>query len=208
MEIYEYIAIIMLAYLLGALSPAVWIGKIFYNIDVRKHGSSSSGATNTFRVLGKKAGIPVLIIDVLKGSLAVLLAEVFYSSAKGSDAFLIFQLLLGTAAVLGHIFPVYTGFKGGKGVATLLGIMIVIEPIAAGLTVLIFLVVLYFSKFVSLSSIIGALFFPLITIFIFGVISPAFIVFSLGVFFLVLLTHKENLKRLANKTESKTNLFG
>ncbi|MDQ3190121.1 MAG: glycerol-3-phosphate 1-O-acyltransferase PlsY [Bacteroidota bacterium] len=208
MEVFEYIGAIVIAYFIGSISSAVWIGKMFYSVDVREFGSSNSGATNTFRVLGKKAGIPVLLIDIAKGSFAVFLAHILFPSAKGSEIFLEFQLALGAAAILGHIFPVFTSFKGGKGIATLLGVMIVIEPIAAGASVLVFLTVLYFSKFVSLSSILGVLFFPVISIFLFDVSSASFIAFSFGMLLLVLLTHKENIKRIANKTESKVTFFG
>ena len=207
METYEYLAAIVLAYLIGSLSSALWIGKIFYGIDIRKHGSSNSGATNAFRVLGKNAGIPVLIIDICKGSLAVLLAFVFFPSIKGSESFIGIQYLLGFAAVLGHVFPIYAGFRGGKGIATLLGIMIVIEPMAAGVSVLVFILMLALSGFVSLSSISGVFVFPLISIFVFKSTSPAFVVFSFAAFILVLLTHRENLQRLFDRTESRVTLI-
>src|SRR5436190_3997200 len=110
------------AYILGSIPSAVWIGKIFYGIDVREYGSGNAGATNTFRVLGKKAGIPVLAIDVLKGFSAVSLAYFQSEWVPATNAFVIFQLTLAVFAVLGHVFPVFAGFRGGKGVATLLGI--------------------------------------------------------------------------------------
>src|SRR5687768_13215686 len=121
---------LLFAYLLGSIPSAVWIGKRFYGIDVREFGSGNAGATNTFRVLGKKAGIPVLLIDIFKGWLAVQLA---YLSSYRIDSveFVNLELVLGIAALIGHIFPVYVGFRGGKGIATLLGVVIGVHPYAA-----------------------------------------------------------------------------
>ena len=130
----ENILFLLLAYLIGSLPSAVWLGHTFYNTDVREYGSGNAGATNTFRVLGKKAGIPVLLMDVFKGWFAVYLAS--FSVADNVEL----QLAFGIAAVIGHLFPIYTGFRGGKGIATLLGFMIGVEPIAAGICALIFLI--------------------------------------------------------------------
>ena len=116
----EHIIAIVFAYLVGSIPTSVWIGKIFYGIDIRNYGSGNAGATNTFRILGKKAGIPVLLIDTLKGSIAVNLASIFGAESPESAVFVNFQMALGGAALLGHIFPVYAGFRGGKGIATLL----------------------------------------------------------------------------------------
>src|SRR5690606_18146286 len=114
--------LIFIAYLLGSVPTSIWIGKRFYKIDVREFGSGNAGATNTFRVLGKKAGIPVLIIDILKGTCAVALS--YLSGFEyGSAEFVNLQLGLGVAALIGHIFPVFAGFRGGKGVATMLGVV-------------------------------------------------------------------------------------
>ncbi len=118
---------IIVAYLLGSIPTAVWVGKHFYKIDVRDYGSGNAGATNTFRVLGKKAGIPVLLIDVLKGWLAVMLVYVFTEPGQNSDELFHLQLRLGAASLIGHIFPIWAGFRGGKGVATLLGIIIALN---------------------------------------------------------------------------------
>src|ERR1700752_2316055 len=135
------IAALILAYLCGSIPTAVWIGLAFYNIDVREFGSGNAGATNTFRVLGKKAGIPVLIIDILKGFGAVCLAF-FGNYATGTEEFINFQIALGISSLLGHIFPVLAGFRGGKGVATLLGIVLAVQPGAASLALIVFLIVL------------------------------------------------------------------
>ena len=128
----DHFLFIFLSYLLGSFPTAVWIGKLFYNKDVREYGSGNAGATNTFRVLGKKAGIPVLLIDVLKGWFAVQLSYYIISSN-----IIEIQLSLGVAAVIGHLFPIYTGFRGGKGIATLLGFMIAMQPFAAILSIII-----------------------------------------------------------------------
>jgi len=117
---------VLLAYLIGALPSSVWIGMKFYNTDVREHGSGNAGATNTFRVLGKRAGIIVLILDILKAWIAVTLL-----SSLSGNLNIEFKLALGLVAVLGHIFPIYIGFRGGKGIASLLGVIIAIQPEAA-----------------------------------------------------------------------------
>ena len=140
--------LVILAYLIGSIPTSVWIGKRFYNIDVREFGSGNAGATNTFRVLGKKAGVPVLIIDILKGSLAVALAY-FSVFEINSDNFINLQLGLGVAALCGHIFPIFAGFRGGKGVATILGIVICILPLASVFSLVVFLVVLFSARIVS-----------------------------------------------------------
>src|SRR6478735_1084996 len=150
------IAALILAYLCGSIPTAVWIGRAFYGIDVREYGSGNAGATNTFRVLGKKAGIPVMLLDILKGWTATNLAYVVGVSTTGafhSIAFTNLQLALGVAAVMGHLFPVFAGFRGGKGIATLFGMILAINLPAALLCVLVFVTVLLVTKYVSLSSI-------------------------------------------------------
>ncbi|MFN8231372.1 MAG: glycerol-3-phosphate 1-O-acyltransferase PlsY [Bacteroidia bacterium] len=201
----EFILIII-AYLLGSIPTAVWIGKKFYQIDVREFGSGNSGATNTFRVLGKKAGIPVLIIDVIKGSLAVSLAY-FTNFNHHSNDFISLQLGLGVAALLGHIFPIWAGFRGGKGVATILGIVICILPTACALALIVFLIVLLTSKIVSLSSMLAGVSFPLILFFALNETNPILISFSVAISLLLIITHRKNIKRLLNKQESKVSLF-
>ncbi|MDI9342746.1 MAG: glycerol-3-phosphate 1-O-acyltransferase PlsY, partial [Sediminibacterium sp.] len=194
------------AYLLGSIPTSVWIGKVFYNIDVREFGSGNAGATNTFRVLGKKAGIPVLIIDILKGTAAVALS---YLSALEPDspAFVNLQLGLGVAALLGHIFPVFAGFRGGKGVATILGIVICITPVSCSLALVVFLVVLMASRYVSLSSMSAGLSYPLILNLIMHNQNKVLILFSVAVAVLLVITHRKNILRLLKKQESKVGLF-
>ena len=132
---------LIVAYLLGSIPTAVWIGKLFYNKDVREYGSGNAGATNTFRVLGKSAGIPVLIIDVLKGSISILLVGLISEIPSNSDAFINLQLAFGISAFIGHLFPVFAEFRGGKGVATMLGIVLALNFPSALLAILVFLVV-------------------------------------------------------------------
>ncbi len=194
--------LIILAYLIGSIPTSVWIGKAFYNIDVREFGSGNAGATNTFRVLGQKAGIPVLIIDILKGSLSVLLASLSPYVFE-SDEFVNLQLALGIAALVGHIFPVFAGFRGGKGVATILGIVMCILPLSCSVALLIFLLVLFASRMVSLSSMMAGVAFPFILYFIFGNTNPILTTFSIVVALLLIVTHRKNIVRILNKQESK-----
>lgn len=198
--------LIFIAYLLGSIPTSVWIGKGFYKIDVREFGSGNAGATNTFRVLGKNAGIPVLIIDILKGTAAVALAYLT-SFVPQSDEFINLQLGLGIAALIGHIFPVFAGFRGGKGVATILGIVICILPVSCSLALVVFLVVLLSTRIVSLSSMIGGISFPIFLNVILGNDNQILMVFSIIVSALLIVTHRKNIKRLLKKEESKVQLF-
>ncbi len=154
------------AYLIGSVSSAVWIGKSFFGIDVREYGSGNAGFTNTVRVIGWKAGIPVFVIDIFKGWLAVKLSYITGLYPLESYAFVNFQLILGAAAVLGHIFPIYTAFKGGKGVATILGLILAVDPITTLVCMAIFLLVFLTTRYVSLSSLIAGFSFPVIMIFV------------------------------------------
>lgn len=198
---------LIVCYLIGSVPSAVWIGQVFYGIDVREHGSGNAGATNTFRVLGKKAGIPVLMIDILKGWLAVNVAY-FSDYTPGSDLFINFQLVLGIGALIGHIFPIYAGFRGGKGIATLLGIIIAVHPQAAMYSVIAFLIVLLTTRYVSLGSMVAAIIFPVAVIVVFKTTIPSLNIFSLLIAVLVLITHQKNIERLLKKEEGRANIFG
>lgn len=198
--------LIVFAYLVGSIPSAVWLGKRFYKIDVREFGSGNAGATNTFRVLGKKAGIVVLVCDILKGSLSVLLA--FLSSYNvNSNQFVNLQLALGIAAVVGHVFPVFAGFRGGKGVATILGIVICLTPITSALGLIVFLTVLILTRYVSLSSIMAGICYPILLKFILKNDNQTLFIFSIFVATLLVITHKKNISRLLKKQESRVNLF-
>lgn len=198
--------LVLIAYLLGSIPTSVWIGKAFYNIDVREFGSGNAGATNTFRVLGKKAGVPVLILDILKGSAAVALA---YSSGFDIDskAFINLQLGLGLAALLGHIFPVFAGFRGGKGVATIVGIVACIVPLPCAISLAVFILVLLSVRIVSVASMAAGISFPLILNVFLGNTNPILSTFSIIISVLLILTHRQNIRRLVRKEESKVKLF-
>jgi len=202
MILFYQVLILFAAYLLGSMPSSVWIGRLFYNIDVREYGSGNAGATNTFRVLGKKAGIPVLILDILKGFLAVRMATIL-PIKQSPEGFMNFQIVLGIAALIGHIFPIYVGFRGGKGIATLLGFLIAIAPNAAIMSIAVFGAVFFMFRYVSLASIIAAIAFPFIVIFILKTTFPILIIFSLLIAFMVVLTHQKNIQRLIRKEESK-----
>jgi glycerol-3-phosphate acyltransferase PlsY len=202
-----YLALLMIgAYLLGSIPSAVWVGKWFFGVDVREHGSKNAGATNTFRILGKKAGIPVLFFDVFKGWLAVKLFASFSPFEIGTSQLINFQIALGVLAVIGHIFPVYVNFKGGKGVATLLGIILAIHFQAALVAFIIFAVVFVVSKYVSLGAIIAAVFFPFILIYGFKVQSASLQYFATAISVLLILTHRKNIYRLLKRQENKMEL--
>lgn len=198
------------AYLFGSIPTAVWIGQAFYGIDVREYGSGNAGATNTFRVLGKKAGITVMLIDITKGWTATNLAALIGLSVTGphnSIQFVNYQLALGIAAVMGHLFPVFAGFRGGKGVATLFGMILAVHFQAAMLCVLIFLIFLWMFNYISLSSIAAGFTFPLSIIFIFQSPIRSVVVYGMSICVLILITHQKNIERLLKGKENKVVLF-
>lgn len=196
--------LIVAGYLLGSIPSAVWIGKWFYGTDVREHGSHNAGATNTLRVLGRRAALPVFIIDAAKGYGAVMLSH--FTDLEG-DAFFFLKIGLTAAAILGHIFPVFASFKGGKGVATLAGCMLAITPIPMVMGLATFVIVLAATHYVSLGSITGGVLFPVYIIIANGFHSPYKIAFGVLVAVVLLITHRKNIKRLREGTESKTYLF-
>ncbi|WP_297448214.1 glycerol-3-phosphate 1-O-acyltransferase PlsY [uncultured Alistipes sp.] len=200
------IGLIAVAYLLGSIPSAVWIGRRFYGVDVRQHGSKNAGATNTLRVLGLRAALPVFAIDMLKGLAAVMLSHLAGYPA-GSDAMFNLKVALVAAAVIGHILPVFAGFKGGKGVATLAGAVLGVYPLAVLLCLVVFAVVFGLTRYVSLGSMSAGVAFPVFVIGVFGERSLALIVFSVVIALLLLFTHRKNIRRLLSHTESKTYLF-
>ena len=205
------ILLLILAYLLGALPFSILAGKLLKGIDIREYGSGNAGATNTFRVLGKQAGIPVLFLDVLKGFLAVSLAHYveFNPNIEPElklEMFINISLAYGVAAVLGHVFPVYVGFRGGKGVATLLGLMIGAFPQAALLSIVVFILTLILSRYVSLSSILAGLVFPIGVYFFSEILISTMVIFSVFVPVLLLATHQRNIERIFRGEESKVKI--
>ena len=201
----ETLLFVLLAYLTGAFPSAVWVGKTFYKIDVREFGSGNAGATNTFRVLGKKAGIPVLIMDIFKGWLSVNYISFLTNFPQSEEAIFEVQLAFGIAAVIGHLFPVYTGFRGGKGIATLLGLLVGLNPIAAIASIAVFIIVFLISKYVSLGSILASVAFPVVVFFILDQkdVNSSLELFSVFVPILTLITHQKNIERLVRGEETK-----
>ena len=196
--------IILLAYLIGSIPTAVWVGKWFYGIDVREHGSGNAGATNTIRILGPKAGIPVFIIDVMKGFAAVKMAYICRDSfGDHNEVFAMYRVILSFMVILGHVLPVFAGFSGGKGIATSLGAVLAIFALPAIVSLVVFLIILLSTNYVSLGSIVGACIFPFVSIFIFGNNEYAYLIFAISVAVFVITTHRKNIKRLINGEESK-----
>lgn len=193
----------VLAYLIGSIPTSVWVSQYFFNIDIRDFGSGNAGATNTYRVLGPKWGTVVMITDMLKGVAAVKLAFLLPHYVANDTLFLNLQIILGLAAVLGHVFPIWADFRGGKGVATLFGLVLGISPITALCCSGIFLVVLYITRFVSLSSIFASIAFPVFILVIFNVDNEIYRVFAIAVALLVILTHQKNIGRILKGSESK-----
>lgn len=183
------------AFLIGSIPTAYWYAKYFHNIDIRKHGSGNVGATNSLRVIGKKAGIVVLLVDMLKGLLPVLAAKYLNFPAEN-------VLLMGIFAVLGHLFSPFVGFKGGKGIATSLGVILAFSPLAALASIVLFAITLYIFRYVSLSSIIGVITF-LIFLMVEGKSSQTVQLLALGLAVLLIISHRQNIKRLFKGTESK-----
>jgi glycerol-3-phosphate acyltransferase PlsY len=194
---------ILFAYLIGSIPTAVWISRYFFGVDIRDYGSGNAGATNTFRVLGSKWGCIVMSVDVLKGvvatSLYILLP--FYMHNEWDRTNL--MVGLGLAAVVGHIFPLWADFRGGKGVATLFGMILAIQPLVALYCVGVFLLCLYLTRFVSLSSILASIAFAVLILFIFNEKEPLYRAFAIAVALLVILTHQKNISRLLRGSESK-----
>ncbi len=199
----EIILLIIVAYLIGSIPTAVWVGKIFYSIDVREHGSGNAGATNTIRVLGYKAGIPVLLFDVFKGWIAVQLAVWISIPGLSTDGVTYVMISCAIAAVLGHIFPLYAGFRGGKGVGTLAGVGLALYPVALLIVLGIFVVTLAITRYVSLASILGSISFPFIVYFITGERHIALLALALLIAIFVPLTHRKNITRLLKGEENR-----
>jgi len=212
--------IIIISYLIGSIPTAVWVGKLFYGVDIREHGSGNAGATNTFRVLGWKSGVLVSLIDIFKGFVAA-----YYVSQLGFvlggipmyafdiwniDVFM--RVVAGLFAVIGHMYPLYAGFKGGKGVITAAGMLFGIEPVSISLALTVFLILLVTSRYVSLASMVASISYPLFVLFMrYGLgmseLDGSLMVFSSAVALGIVLKHKDNIKRLMNGTENRIKSF-
>jgi glycerol-3-phosphate acyltransferase PlsY len=199
----NFVIVFLLAYLLGSIPASVWIGKAFHNIDVREHGSGNAGTTNTIRVLGWKTGIPVLLIDAGKGWLAAMLPVLFNLAEPGSAAIINLQILAGITAIVGHIFPVLAGFRGGKGVATVFGVLLALKFLLTLSCFGVFLSIVLTTGIVSLSSMTAGIAFPVFLFLVFDTPSVVFKVFSVLVAIALLITHKKNIKRLLKGEEAR-----
>ena len=199
--------LVILAYLIGSIPTSVWVSKSVFNIDIRNYGSGNAGATNTFRVLGSKWGSFVMLVDVTKGVIATSLYILIPYYMSHELARTNFMIILGLAAVVGHIFPIWAEFKGGKGVATILGMAIAIQPIVAALCLVVFALTLITTRFVSLSSMLAGVAFMVLILFIFNQQEPMYRAFAIIVALMVIFTHQKNIGRLFKGTESKVPLF-
>lgn len=204
----DVLVVVFISYLVGSFPTAVIAGKILKKIDIRQHGSGNAGATNVFRVLGWKAGLVVLLIDIFKGFVAVYWVVNLAEVTTDSDWRLLFQLVAGVSAILGHIWTIFAGFKGGKGVGTAAGVFLGMQPLAVFIVLMVFIGVVAKTKYVSLGSIIAATLLPVILI-----VQKYFleqsniglpvIIASLALALLILVTHHSNIHRLINGTENK-----
>jgi glycerol-3-phosphate acyltransferase PlsY len=208
MNMLNTMIVLILAYLLGSIPTAVWIGKRFHKIDVRQHGSGNAGATNVIRVLGWKTGIPVMIIDVGKSWLATMLPVFFNLADPGSAIITNLQILTGVIAIVGHIFPVFAGFRGGKGVACVFGALLALQPLLTLCCFGVFLFVLLLTGIVSISSMSAGISFPLLLFIFFDTPSLVFKLFSILVAFALIITHRKNIGRLLGGEESKLIKWG
>jgi acyl phosphate:glycerol-3-phosphate acyltransferase len=202
--VFQGACFLVLSYLCGSLPTAVWWGKVFFGIDVREHGSRNAGATNTFRVLGARAGVPVLMIDVLKGWAPVHFLPALLPLPQASAVGL--QIVLSITAVLGHLYPVFARFKGGKGVATSLGTLLAVHPAGALVCVAVFLLVFLASGYVSLGSLLAAASFPLLLLF--RPTQPLLLGYATVLAALVWYTHRQNIGRLWRGKEGRMSPFG
>ena len=187
----KIILMLIIGYLLGSIPSGVWIGKIFYNKDIRNYGSGNMGTTNTFRVLGKKAGIVVLLMDMLKGTITACLPFIFHVNVS--------VLLIGLSAILGHVFPIFAGFRGGKAVATSVGVLLVYNPLFFTIAWAIFIITLYISSMVSVASMLGFTLVSIISLFFNDrVLTIVAIVLTIFVF----ARNWKNIERIKNGTEN------
>ena len=204
-----FILLIPIAYLIGAIPTAIWAGKLFYGIDVRNYGSGNAGATNAMRVLGFRVGLPVLLFDIFKGWAAVQIVCFFPAITCGTDLFVNLRIILGICAVIGHIFPVYAGFRGGKGVAAIFGALLALHPLASVSAGGVFIISLLISKYVSVSSILAGLSFPVWIIFVYNSPYLYLRIFSGIISVMIIITHIRNIRKLIKGEEKKAGfIFG
>jgi glycerol-3-phosphate acyltransferase PlsY len=201
--IFSGVILMAVAYWLGSLPFSVWVGKIFYRKDVREFGSKNAGATNTWRVLGWKAGLPVLLLDIGKGFAATYLPYLYGPLASDPEPLLWIRILCGIGAALGHIYPVLAGFRGGKAVATLLGVVVGLMPLAAVGSLTVFIITFLAFRMVSLGSILAAVSLPMMSLLIPATGKLPLLLFSGLIAILVILTHRRNIQRIIRGKESR-----
>lgn len=211
--------VIVICYLIGAIPSSLWYGKMVHNVDIRDHGSGNAGATNTFRILGWKAGTLVLLFDFGKGLFCTLfVSQLAYQIGDGPVSFYenwdvdaMVLILSGVAAVVGHMFPVYAGFSGGKGAATACGMLYGIEPLSISITLALFLIIMFSTHYVSLASITGAFVFPFSQLILrYGFdfyIDGSIMIFSSLIAIGIIIKHKGNIKRLMEGSENRIQSF-
>jgi len=202
-----YPLLVLFAYLIGSISNTVWIGKLFWGVDVRHYGSKNAGANNVQRILGWKAALPVFILDISKGVLAVCLVFITNFEPE-TNSFVGFQIGLGFAAIVGHVFPLFARFRGGKGVATLAGVILAIHPYAALICLSLFLICFFATRYISVGSIVAATCFPCLVNSMFALwLQPeetlTLKIFSVAIAALIWITHAKNIVRLFKGTEEK-----
>lgn len=195
-----YILVALVAYLIGSINFAIIFSKKFAGFDVREKGSKNAGTTNVLRTVGKGAAALTLICDILKGVVAVLIAMLAANIWKDTDT-VVLKYLAGLFAIIGHTFPVYYGFKGGKGVATSLGVLLIVNPQIGIICLSFALIIMIATRLVSLGSILAATLFPILTIFMTDNFGGKVISILIGV--LVIFNHRTNIKRLKDGTENK-----
>ena len=211
------IVILILSYLVGSIPGSVWVGKWLHGIDLRQHGSGNAGATNAFRVLGFKTGVLATFVDLGKGLLAAgVIATIRLDDLPSGIEFwqieTVVRLLAGVAAIIGHMFPIWARFQGGKGVNTAAGVLFALTPITMIITLGVFALVLFSSRYVSLASMSAAVAFPsavAIRKYLFGVeaLDGSLLVFSIVLAVGIIIAHRSNIKRLLNGTESRVRSF-
>jgi glycerol-3-phosphate acyltransferase PlsY len=204
---FEIALVLVLSFLVGSIPTAIVSGKLLKKIDIREHGSGNAGATNVLRVLGWKAGVIVLLIDMFKGYVAVVWIVEIIPNVNNIDTKAIYQIMAGAAAICGHIWTVFAGFKGGKGVGTAAGVFFGLQPIPVFICLLVFVGIVFRTKYVSLGSMIGAILLPTILLVQYFFLQRPIPIAHLGIAILlavlIILMHRENIHRLVEGTENK-----
>lgn len=211
--------VILLSYLVGSVPSSIWVGKLVKGVDIRNHGSGNAGATNTFRLLGWRPGVAVLAIDFFKGFVSSLwISQLAYYIGSGPVALFSFwevdpflKILCGIVAIIGHMFPIFAKFDGGKGMATAAGMLCGIEPISVGIAAVVFTVVMVTSRYVSLASLVAAFIYPLVLVTLrygFGwELDGSILIFGAIAGIGIIIKHRGNIRRLMNGTENQVSSF-